>query len=415
LSELKAESLSIRLKNKPILESVSFEVRQGEAALLAGPTGSGKSTLMKAISGILQAVYSGFSTSGSISVYGLSPLAARRKGLISYVPQDPRSFFLGRTVREELKYRGLSSSDFSDFYEKIDIPINDLSSGERYRLITEISFKIGSKVVLFDEPTAFLDDENFNRLMNNIKQKITENGGIAVVADHRARRFEGRIDKTIILPGKSSSCSSPAPFSWMRQRRGELEIDGLRVAKGSKILLDGVSLKLDSGEIISITGPNGSGKSSLLKEVALLTYEKIRKDGAGIRFFYVPEYPLYPFFNDTVEKELESWRAVKFESAAALKELLKAFGLFEKLDKNPFSLSIGESRMLSLLSSLLAEPDVLLIDEPSLGLDACKKKVALEALKSFKSSGGSVLMATHDEEFASISDRTVEISRWAVA
>jgi len=370
---------------------------------------------MKAISGILQAVYSGFSISGSISVYGLSPQTARRKGLISYVPQDPRSFFLGRTVREELKYRGLSSRDFSDFYEKIDIPINELSSGERYRLITEISFKIGSKVVLFDEPTAFLDDESFKRLMNNIKQKITENGGVAIVADHRVRRFEGRIDESIILSGDSSACNSSSPFSWMRQRRGKLEVDGLRVMKGGKILLDGVSLKVESGEIVSITGPNGSGKSSLLKEVALLTYKKIRKDGEGTRVFYVPEYPLYPFFNDTVEKELESWKAMKFESADAWKELVKAFGLFEKLEKNPFSLSIGESRMLSLLSSLLAEPDVLIIDEPSLGLDACRKKVVLEALKSFKNSGGSVLMATHDEEFASISDRMVEISRWAVA
>ncbi|MGC8753057.1 MAG: ATP-binding cassette domain-containing protein [Fervidicoccaceae archaeon] len=413
MTSIVTENLSVEFKSKEILKDVSFTLDNGEIALVYGPTGSGKSTLLKSMSGILQTLYKGFKIKGRILVYGTPPQEILHKGVFSYVPQDSRNFFLGRTISEELRYRGINDLSIPVFENKLDVPIKDLSAGERYRLIAEISFRLGAKIILMDEPGTFLDEYNMKILTENLKEKIVEMEGIAILTDHVQKKSNFMLDKDIALGVDKNKCDNNFTFafnSMKKYRRGRFEIKGIDVKKGRKLLLKGVSLEVDEGEIVAFTGPNGSGKSSLLREIALLFHKKAKKK-EGKRIFYIPEMPLYPFFEETVARELQRWKATEIIEEELTKKLLEVFRLKNKMDVSPFSLSVGESRLLSFISGLIANPDILIIDEPSLGLDYCMKSLLSEIMSVFKSEGGSVLIATHDPHFTSIADKVFEVSK----
>lgn len=188
-----------------------------------------------------------------------------------------------------------------------------------------------------------------------------------------------------------------------------------RYEKEKPMVLDKLTLKIMEGEFVAILGGNGSGKSTLLLAMAGLivpqqgsicirkkkiTFMKQTERNAIIG--YVAQNPLLHFTFDTVNEELEFAlrNSVKTGSKAKMEELIELFGLKDLMDRHPYDLSGGQQQNLAVACALIPEPEVLLIDEPTKGLDSISKDKLAGLLKSLKCKGTAIVMATHDIEFA---------------
>lgn len=193
-----------------------------------------------------------------------------------------------------------------------------------------------------------------------------------------------------------------------------MQLRGLSLGYGDIVVLEGVSLTVDAGEIAALTGVNGVGKSTLLSCVA-----GFRRPAAGTvsvlggpprdnaEFWrsvaIVADQPTwYPGL--TVRELLELVRMTHQPARGwclPAGELVDAFGLATRADASPLSLSSGQRQRLSLAAALARPSRLLLLDEPEQSLDAgFREELATMLRDQYAANGGTVLMATHDHEFA---------------
>ena len=202
-----------------------------------------------------------------------------------------------------------------------------------------------------------------------------------------------------------------------------LSVRNLHYAYDSRAALRGVSLAVDAGEFVVLMGRNGSGKSTLLKQivglikpgegqvtVAGLDTRKAELDDIIKTVGYVPQHPGALLFGDTLAAELAFTRRGHAMPAdpAADQALLDRLGLGALADRNPRDLSGGEQQRAALASILAANPQIILLDEPTRGLDYAQKRSLTDLLLGLKREGRTIIMATHDVELAAAcADRAV--------
>ena len=185
------------------------------------------------------------------------------------------------------------------------------------------------------------------------------------------------------------------------------------------LVLDKLNLDINQGEILSILGGNGAGKSTLLKVVAgaykpqygeiYINGKKLYNIDENERFRhigYLDQNPTLYFLHDSVEEEIYN-RAEKINADEKdVKYLIDLFELNNILHRHPYDISGGEKQKVALTTVLLAKPKILLLDEPTKGIDPISKKKIGELLLNLKKMGITLVMATHDIEFAArFSDR----------
>jgi energy-coupling factor transport system ATP-binding protein len=191
--------------------------------------------------------------------------------------------------------------------------------------------------------------------------------------------------------------------------------------------LQHISLQVHQGEFVALMGRNGSGKTTLLKHlVGLLRPDngmvQINQDGSGgsmdtrqaaveeiIRVVgYVPQNPNALLFNDTVRQELEFTQRGHGIPPGDFDGLLDTLSLASHADHYPRDLSVGERQRVAMASILVANPQILLLDEPTRGLDYQQKATLAAFLQAMKAEGRTIIMATHDVELvANCADRVV--------
>ncbi|WP_160719006.1 ABC transporter ATP-binding protein [Bacillus sp. USDA818B3_A] len=184
--------------------------------------------------------------------------------------------------------------------------------------------------------------------------------------------------------------------------------------KNRDLILVELDLSIKQGEFYALMGGNGSGKSTLLKVIAgLLTpdkgkvfldqvpLKKLKQQEAAKKIGYLPQNPKLFFLEDTVEKELQAaldqWG---IPNDSEVKQLLNTLDISHLISNHPYDLSGGELQKAALACILIRKPDILLLDEPTKGLDPISKERLASLLLSLHSAGITILMSTHDIEFA---------------
>ena len=183
----------------------------------------------------------------------------------------------------------------------------------------------------------------------------------------------------------------------------ELKDVWFRYEKNSDDILKGLSFKVHENEFYAIVGGNGVGKSTALSVIS-----KINKPYRGKVFInddtkvaMMPQNPQSLFLKKSVLEELYDavFDVEKEKRKNEIEYVIKLCELDNLLENHPYDLSGGEQQRVALAKMLLRKPDLLVLDEPTKGLDACFKRKLATILKSLQKNGMTVLMVTHDIEF----------------
>jgi energy-coupling factor transport system ATP-binding protein len=185
--------------------------------------------------------------------------------------------------------------------------------------------------------------------------------------------------------------------------------------------LKGVDLRIRPGEFVAIMGRNGAGKTTLLKQmvgllkpkrgqVRVMGQDTHRVDQQAIvdHVGYVPQNPSALLFADTVRRELDFTQKSRGLTPGGYDSLLKTLDLSRQADRYPRDLSVGEQQRTALAAILVANPEIILLDEPTRGLDYRQKQALADFLHGEKAKGRTVIMVTHDVELvAACADRVI--------
>ncbi|ELY71040.1 ABC transporter ATP-binding protein [Natrinema versiforme] len=195
-----------------------------------------------------------------------------------------------------------------------------------------------------------------------------------------------------------------------------LEVDDLNVYYGKSHALKGVSLSIDEGEIYGVIGPNGAGKTTMLNAIAgFVEYEgSIRYDGADLArvspqqivrdglIYCTEDRDLFPYFS--VHENLLMGAQFRDDRDAVQDDLAMVYELFPRLDERreqeAETMSGGEQQMLAVGRALMSDPDVLMLDEPTLGLAPVIIQDISDALERLSEQGLTILLAEQNSTFA---------------
>ncbi len=227
------------------------------------------------------------------------------------------------------------------------------------------------------------------------------------------------------LPAATVNKNSPA--------KPAIKLDDVffRYSKDSPDVLSGLSLSVYKGEVLSILGGNGAGKSTLLKVISgvykpysgklLLSGKNATKRG-DIRTALLPQSPRELFVTPTVRDDLiEAAKAAGALPSGGdvtdeIEAVSKKLGIAHLLDRHPYDLSGGEQQKAAIAKLLLLKPDVMLLDEPTKGMDLEAKQTSAKLVNKLKTIGVTVVIVTHDAQTAALcSDRCALLFDGAIA
>jgi energy-coupling factor transporter ATP-binding protein EcfA2 len=424
----------------PSLSDVELEIGAG-LTLVAGGSGGGKSTLLRLFNGLVPQFHGG-RISGSIVVDGLDPLRApipRLAQRVGLVFQDVETQSVYGTVEREVAF-GLENAAMprAQMHDRVDEALaglsigylrgrrlTTLSGGERQRVQLAAVLALRPRIVALDEPTSQLDPEGAEAVLAACRG-LAGDGRAVVVAEHRLETLLPAANRLLLVKGgrvswapRESLAGAVAAAATGRRHSeggGEVAWEMHDVAAGpagprAPALLDGVSLAGGAGEVVALTGPNGSGKTTLLRTLAGLLPPlagTVRRP-AG-RTAYLPQNPGALLHLPTVRAEVELTLR-RTGSTGSAEAMLAAFGLAAFADRYPRDLSSGERQRAALAATLAGSPELVLLDEPTRGMDGAARRSLAAAVRALTERGSAVVLATHYTELvADLADRTIALA-----
>jgi energy-coupling factor transport system ATP-binding protein len=429
--------------DRPALEAVSFELEPGELVCLLGASGSGKSTLLRALAGLVPHFHGG-NFVGRVDVDGRDTRRVRPSdlaGTVASVFQDPEDQVVFTIVENEVAF-GLENVGVAptrirgralDALRAVGADhlaarrTHELSSGELQRVCVAAALALRPALLLLDEPTSQLDPNGAEALLDY----AVELGCAVVVSEQRPALPLERADRVVFLDRGRVVLDTGREdaLRWMAAERpaflprepvqldadagGELlaRLDDAAYAHDQR-LIRVPDLELRRGEVVALVGPNGSGKTTLAKLVAgLLEPTQGVVDRTG-RATYLSQDPGRYVVAERVDEEVALGVGGDLDRARTALELAGLRG-YER--RHPRDLSSGERERLALAAVLVTEPDLLVLDEPTRGMDP-ERKLELAALLRAQAGDRGTLVVTHDLLFAAdVADRVVSQQPTAAA
>ena len=360
-----------------------------------------------------------------------------------------------RRVAEMASYFGIS-----DWFER---DVSELSGGQKQLLNLAAVMVMQPKILLLDEPTSQLDPIAAADFLNTVSKLNREMGVGVILIEHRLEAVLPVADRVLVLEDGTLQLDLPPAQACERLRSHPVLLDAMpgavrlfhavngagdcpiTVREGRRFLrehfgsdvrslpeatasrsdetvlefrnvyfrygreypdvLKGLNLQVRKGEIFCFLGANGSGKSTLLKLCAGLCHPysgSIRIFGKKIQQYrgqslyrdcvaLLPQDPQTVFLKSSVRDEL---REVHADPSAL------PYSLEHLMERHPYDLSGGEQQLVALAKVLASRPQILLLDEPTKGVDSHAQTAVLEVLRRLKAEGITILLVTHDVEFA---------------
>ena len=413
----------------PALRSVSLEIEAGEVVGVFGASGSGKSTLLRAFAGLVPHFHGG-RFEGSVEVAGRDTCGTRPAelaGTVATVFQDPEEQVVLTHVVREVAF-GLENLGtpprqiLPRAYEALcevgighlaECSVAELSSGELQRVCLASALALRPSLLLLDEPTSQLDPTGAAEFV----ELVAGLGAAVLIVEQRPARVLHHADRIVHLDAGRLFDGEPG---WPEFAEHDRSVPGdvvcrLRDVKFAyprgRAVLTGFDLDLRRGEIVTLAGPNGTGKTTLAKLAAgLLEPDSGSVVRAGPAAMLLQDPGRYSV-RERAEEEVAL--GVGGDRVRA-RRTLAAVGLAGLERRHPRDLSSGERERLALASVLVTEPDLLVLDEPTRGVDPARKAQLAELLRN-EAGRRATLVVTHDEEFAAaVGDRSLVLGREAV-
>ena len=454
--ELKNVSFKYEEGETTVLDGVNFDVSYGEVALLSGYSGEGKSTVLSLVSGIIPNITPGEVT-GEVLIDG-EDIAGRPMSYVcrkvGVVLQNAESQIIHNIVEDEIAF---GCENFAYSKEKIAERIAEscrqmkldpswktrtLSGGQKQRLITAATLATEQKILVLDEPLANLDKEGAYLLMDVLRTLARERNYAVLVVEHRLDMVISYVDTVwCIRKGKVSRIEDKKGYlldqsgciedtnKIKASQENCLEFSHVAFSVGQREILKDISFDIKKGERILLLGENGCGKTTLMRLAARLYAPAAgsitqnvdpafgQKPKGSKQWFrkvgVVYQNPNYQLFMDSVRAEI-AFGAVSEEY---VDEILEMFSLNYIAERHPHSLSEGQKRRVSIAAVAASQPDVLLLDEPTVGQDYHGLEELLDILNKLHSeTGNTMITVTHDMRCAQgLCDRALLVKDGVIA
>jgi energy-coupling factor transport system ATP-binding protein len=329
-----------------------------------------------------------------------------------------------------------------------------LSGGERQRAAIAGALAAAPQALVLDEPTSQLDPQGADDVLAAVGRLNADLGTTVLLAEHRLERAAPLAHHVVVLEaGRVAAVGLPGPvladfagapsvtalgrvLGWdpppltVREARARalgaepgalpdparavvradpvptpgvvlVAARGVTVELGGRPVLRDVSVEVRAGEVVALLGRNGAGKTTLLRALGGLQRLTRGSVDATVPVGCVPQNPNALLFAPTVRAELrETLRLVGRSDDAAVDRWLDALGLLPHAERHPRSLSGGERQRVAIAAVAVGGAPVLLLDEPTRGMDAASRRALHDAVTQHAAAGGAVVLATHDVELA---------------
>jgi len=336
---------------------------------------------------------------------------------------------------------------------------SSLSGGERQRAAIAGALAAAPQALVLDEPTSQLDPQGADDVLAALGRLNADLGTTVLIAEHRLERAAPLAHHVVVLeagavhavglpgpvladfPGAPSVTALGRLLGWdpppltVRDARARalsggrealhgavapasgsspatvtdlpapgpalVSARGLGVDLGGRSVLHDVSFDVHAGDVVALLGRNGAGKTTLLRALGELLRPTRGRVDATVAVGCVPQNPSSVLFAPTVRAELrETIRLLGRDDDAAIDHWLDALGLTHHAARHPRSLSGGERQRVAIAAVAVGGAPVLLLDEPTRGMDAASRRALHDAVVQHARGGGAVVLATHDVELA---------------
>ena len=437
-----------------IIKDINLQIESGECVVLAGESGSGKTTISKLINGLIPLYQSG--TMAGDVLLGDKNTADMTLAEISKhvgsVFQNPRSQFFNVDTDSEIAFgcenlgvepeeiRQRVAQSVKDFHLESLLGRNifHLSGGEKQKIACALVNATDPDIFVLDEPSANLDLKTVADLSEIIKFWKSR-GKTVVVVEHRLHYLRDVADRIVYVKDGRIECEwTPAELEAKGPEYAaslglrSLNLNALGVKGDARLrghdthtchsrldrespsvkitfrnltfsyqkkfpILDIPELSLPKGKITALFGHNGAGKSTLAQLVCGLRGSWSQKRAARkLGTYLIMQDVNHQLFTESVLDEVLLGMHPKDESAAL--EILDSLNLKSYAEKHPMALSGGQKQRVAIASGVSSNRDLIVFDEPTSGLDYRQMLAVSATLKALASRGKTLFVITHDPE-----------------
>jgi len=440
---LKVKNLRLKYPNgdRKIFDNLNIEINDKEKVLLLGPSGSGKSTLLNVLSGIVPNLIELPMKYDDLEI-------DHQSGVIF---QDSDTQFCMPKVYEELAFvlenrqlpRSEMDAEIKAALESVNLHVTDqtyvnqLSGGMKQKLAIVETILQKSKTLFLDEPTAMLDVKATEYLWKKLIELWDDQ--TVLIVEHKVEHIWHHVDRVLLMnyDGQIIADDTPEiilshyekllteygvwhPKAWNNapqpiklhnhSQESLFKFENGRIIRGKKTLFSTDYFEIHSGEWITITGKNGAGKTSLLESILQLikykghmTYRnqslsKIKQ--AAKHMYLVYQNPELQFITNSVYDEVHiHYNHLDPKNAEnETIQLLELLHLEKVKNQHPFEISTGQKRRLSVATALSSKAEIILLDEPTFGLDSHNTFQLIKLFQERVKKGQTIVMVTHDPE-----------------
>lgn len=440
---LKVKNLRLKYPNgdRKIFDHLNIEIKDKEKVLLLGPSGSGKSTLLNVLSGIVPNLIELPMKCDELNI-------DHHSGVIF---QDPDTQFCMPKVYEELAFilenRKIPRSDMENEIKKalksVDLSVTDqtyvnhLSGGMKQKLAIVETILQKAQTLFLDEPTAMLDVQATEDLWKQLIELWDDQ--TVLIVEHKVEHIWQHVDRVLLMNYEGTIIADDTPQSILQHYEHLLDEYGVwhpnawnnaprpinlnehttqplfkfeqgRIIRGKKTLFTIDEFVIHAGEWLTITGKNGAGKTSLLESILQLikykgtmTYQNVvlkKIKQAAKHMYLVYQNPELQFITNSVYDEIYIHHNHLDPKNAEQKtmQLLQLLHLEQVKHHHPFEISTGQKRRLSVATALSSQADIVLLDEPTFGLDSHNTFQLIKLFQERVKQGQTIVMVTHDSE-----------------